>query len=264
MSTGTVQPATATPIQTMITAVSHVEDVHPALRRVTLTGPAIGDLVLPGPEAFFHLLLPPPGRATLTVDTSFTWEAYSATPEGDRPRGAYYTVWEHRPASAEIDVLVVLHGGVATASAWAARANPGDPVAIWGPRTTFAPPPAARRWVLCADETGTPAAAGVLRARPPGTPAIMLLETDTPATRQPLGDLPDVEVRWCYRRGRPAGSTTLLPDALADESPGSDAFVWAGAEHEAVAAVRDIVAAAGVRRSHRSLLAYWRRSAPTT
>ena len=92
-------------IRTLLTRVVAAEDVHRALRRVTLTGPALADLDLPGPDAFFHLLLPPPGRSDLTVDESFSWEAHAATPARDRAVGAYSTVWDHRPDRAELDVL---------------------------------------------------------------------------------------------------------------------------------------------------------------
>ena len=245
-------------IRTLLTRVVAAEDVHGALRRVTLTGPALADLDLPGPDAFFHLLLPPPGRSDLTVDESFSWEAHAATPARDRAVGAYYTVWDHRPDRAELDVLMVLHGDEGDGSAWAARARPGHPVAIWGPRTTFHPPADADRWVLCADETGTPAAGRVLRARPPGMPALLLAETDSPSTRQPLPDTGDAEFRWLYREGAPAGSTTLLEDALAAERLTPDVFVWAAAEHRTVDALREVARTARVARTHRSLLAYWR------
>jgi NADPH-dependent ferric siderophore reductase len=89
-------------------------------------------------------------------------------------------------------------------------------------------------------------------------PALLLAETDSPSTRQPLPDTGDAEFRWLYREGAPAGSTTLLEDALAAERLTPDVFVWAAAEHRTVDALREVARTARVARTHRSLLAYWR------
>ncbi len=267
-------------IRTFITEVRAVSDVHAGLRRVTFGGGDLSSLVITTPDAFLYLLLPPPGRTALTIDADFSWDAVPAMAEEDRPAGAYYTAWDWRPEVAELDVLMVLHGDEGPASAWAGRAQPGDPVALWGPRSSFDPPAEARRWVLCADETGTPAACRVAAARPAGTPVLLLLEADDEAHHQPLGPLEAqvagaggsggdegagaveagaVEVRWLHRDGAAPGSTTLLADALGEVGLQEGDFLWGAAEHHAVAAFRTLAADAGLPRTHRSLLAYWRR-----
>src|SRR5690606_926564 len=122
------------------------------------------------------LLLPPPGRDALTIDASFTWEQYGTMPDDERPVGAYYTLRRWRPDVAELDVLMVLHGDTGPASAWAHRAKPGDPVALWGPRTAYGPPAGSDRYLLVADETGLPAVAVVLEELDDGVPVQVVAE----------------------------------------------------------------------------------------
>ncbi len=143
--------AEAAKVRTFVTEVSAVERVHPHLRRITLAGGELASFRPVGPDSFVYVLLPPPGRTELTIDQQFTWTHYEEMPEADRPVGAYYTVRHWRPETSELSLLFVLHGDVGPASGWASRARPGDPLALWGPRTAYHPParhrlvPARRR-----------------------------------------------------------------------------------------------------------------------
>src|SRR5690606_24134752 len=135
------------------------------------------------------VLLPPPGRAELGIDQSFTWEAHARMPVEDQPVGAYYTLRRWRPEVAELDVRAVVHPAgepVGPASAWVARAQPGDRVALWGPRTAYDPPAGTDHLVLVADDTGLPAVAGILAAMPEGTTATVLAEVGSEAEHQEL------------------------------------------------------------------------------
>ena len=62
-------------IRTFLTEVVAVEDVHPHLRKVTFGGGDLTTFDPIGPDTFLYLLLPPPGRAELSIDQTFTWEA---------------------------------------------------------------------------------------------------------------------------------------------------------------------------------------------
>ncbi|MGE3620517.1 MAG: siderophore-interacting protein, partial [Acidimicrobiia bacterium] len=134
-------------IPTFVTRVVRVADENPRLRRITFGGGDLARFAPLGPDTFVYVLLPPPGRRDLTVDRSFTWLGWAATPEEDRAVGGYYTVRAWRPEPAEVDALFELHEPAGPASAWAARAEPGDPVALWGPREAYAPPPGTE-WLL--------------------------------------------------------------------------------------------------------------------
>jgi NADPH-dependent ferric siderophore reductase len=280
MTTGTDtdgdEPAPLAPrLRTHLTRVVRAEQRTPHVRRITLGG---GDLAtfaaLPNPDQFVHLLLAPPGRSELTVDDAFTWEGFYAMSEADRPVGAYYTVRHHRPARAEIDIDVVLHGdGVSDgggvmgpASAWARSAQPGDPVALWGPRTTFTPPQGrdGTAWyLLVADETGLPATAAIVDWLPTGAVAHVLIEVPDVAEEQPLFAGPGMRVHWLHRDGAPPGTTTALVDAVrALDLPAGGGYAWGGGESRAMTAVRRYLRRErDWRREDVSLTPYWRHAA---
>jgi NADPH-dependent ferric siderophore reductase len=253
-----------TSIRTFVTSVAAVEDVHAHLRQITFRGGDLATFTPLGPDTFLYLLLPPPGRTDLTIDQSFTWSRYDAMPESERPVGAYYTVRRWRPEQQEMDVLCVLHGDTGPASAWAARAEPGDPVALWGPRTAYEPPPDTDWYLLVADETGLPAVAAIIESLPEGTPVRVVAEADGPAERQELPDAPGVEVTWLYREGAPAGTITdRVAEAVRALSwPDGTPYVWGGGESRAMTAVRRHVRReVGLPRERVSLVAYWRHAA---
>ncbi|MFV0308765.1 MAG: SIP domain-containing protein [Desertimonas sp.] len=246
-------------IGTFLTSVTAVEDIHPHLRKVTLAGGDLTSFVPLGPDTFVYVLLPPPGRDRLTVDRSFTWEQFGQMPPSEQPVGGYYTVYDWRPADAEVDMLFVLHGE-GNASGWATRAGPGDPVALWGPRSGYHPPEGTDWQLLVADETGLPAVARILKDLPEGTPALVVAEVADADEHHPLPTRSDIEVTWLHRDGADAGTTTLLVDAVRAMDWRSGApYVWGGGESRAMTAVRRHVRdERGLERAAVSLVGYWR------
>ena len=269
------QVAELSTYRTLLTEVVAVEDVHPHLRGITFGGDDLAGLQLPGPDAFLYVLLPPPGRTELTIDQSFTWGAYNHMPADERPVGAYYTVRRWYPDARQVEMLFVLHGhedgngdgsGDGPASSWAAKATVGDPVALWGPRTSFDPPAGTDRYLLLADESGLPAVAAILDWLPPGIQVDVVAEVADAASRQELPERPSVTVTWCHRDGAPAGTTTLLLDAVtARPAPTPTTYVWGGGESRTFAAVRrHLRHTQGLPREAVALITYWRRSGGAT
>ncbi|HEU4841015.1 MAG TPA: SIP domain-containing protein [Ilumatobacteraceae bacterium] len=246
-------------IRTFLTTVARVEDVHPHLRRITFAGGDLATFAPSGPDTFCYVLLPPPGRSDLTIDESFTWEAYGAMAPAEQPVGAYYTVRAWRPEVTELDMLFVLHGE-GHASGWAARARRGDPAALWGPRTGYHPPAGTDWLLLVADETGLPAVAVILEQLPYGMPARVLAEVADEHEHQDLPVRHGVEITWLHRDGAPAGTTTLLADAVrAMPWPAGRPYVWGAGESRTMTAVRRHVRhERGLERAAVSLVAYWR------
>jgi NADPH-dependent ferric siderophore reductase len=117
--------------------------------------------------------------------------------------------------------------------------------------------------VLAADETGLPAVAAILEQLPPGMAARVFAEVANGDEHQPLPERPDTVVTWLHRDGRPAGTTTLLADAVgASTWPAGIPYVWGGGESHAMTAVRRHVRdVRGLDRTHVSLVAYWRYAA---
>ena len=249
-----------TSIRTFLTTVSAVEDLTPHLRKITFRGGDLATFSPVGPDTFLYVLAPPPGRAELTIDRSFTWAAHAAMPDEDKPVGAYYTLRHWRPEAQELDILCVLHDDAGPASAWAAGARPGDPVALWGPRTAYAPPPGTDWYLLVGDETGLPAVGAILESLPEGTTARVFAEVADVAERHQLAESPSYEVTWLHRDGAPAGTTTLLADAVrAMRWPGGTPYVWGGGESRTMTQVRRYVRhEIGLPSPAVSLVAYWR------
>jgi NADPH-dependent ferric siderophore reductase len=251
-------------IRTFLTQVAAVRDVTPHLREITFRGGDLATFEPLGPDTFLYLLLPPPGRSEVGIDQSFTWEAHALMAPEDQPRGGYYTLRRWRPEVAELDIWMVLHGDAGYASAWAARAQVGDQVALWGPRTAYGPPEGTDHLLLVADETGLPAVAVILEQLPVGVSATVVAEADDAEDRPPLPEAPGAQVHWVYRHGAEAGTTTLLADAVRalPALPGTP-YVWGGGESRTMTAVRRHVRdERGLDREQVSLVAYWRHAGP--
>jgi NADPH-dependent ferric siderophore reductase len=250
-------------IRTFVVEVVGVEDVHPHLRRITFGGADLASFEPLGPDTFLYVLLPPLGRTELTVDRSFTWEAYGQMPEAERPVGAYYTLRRWDAEAKRIEALFVLHGDEGAASAWAMRARVGDPVALWGPRTAFGPPAGTDRYLLVADETGLPAVAAIVESLDDDVPVHVVAEVAGVEGRQELPERPSVAVTWLHRDGAEPGTTTLLVDAVrALPAPTPTTYVWGGGESRAMTAVRKLVRRdRGLAREQASLVGYWRHAA---
>ncbi len=250
-------------IRTFVTSVSAVEDVHPHLRRITFAGGDLSTFAPLGPDTFIYVLLPPPGRTELSIDASFSWDQYREMPEADRPVGAYYTLHTWDPATTELSMLFVLHEPSGHASAWAAQAAVGDPVALWGPREAFLPPEDTGAYLLVADDTGLPAVASIIAALPTHVTATVIAEVDGPAEQQSLPQRPGVTVHWVHRNGAAPGSVAhLLVDELrtiASDDLGDRVYAWGGGESRAMTAVRrHLRQERGWSRDRVAMIAYWR------
>jgi NADPH-dependent ferric siderophore reductase len=250
-------------IRTFLTSVVRVEDVHAGLRRITFGGGDLATFSPLGPDTFLYVLLPPPGRTDLTIDQSFSWDAYPDMPVEEQPVGAYYTLRRWDPATTELEMLFVLHEPAGPASAWAASAAVGDPAALWGPRTAFHPPPGTERYLLVADETGLPAVAAIIESLDDDVPVTVLAEVADAPARQDLPSRPSVAIRWLHREGTPAGTSTALAGAAAGLEPmGAGTYVWGGGESRSMTGVRTLVRQGwGLPREAVSLIAYWRHAA---
>ncbi len=246
------------PTETFVTTVSRVRAIGHPFVRITF---AAGDLERfrpVGADQFLYLLLPPVGREELTIDSGFTWDGLREMPEAERPVGAYYTVREHRPDVAEIDIDVMLHEPAGVASSWAAEAKPGMPAALWGPRTAYHPPPEVRRQLLIGDETGLPAIAAILEAG--GPPARVIVELDE-RTALELPRVDDLKTTRIDRpAGEPGGDPQLL-EAVRALSDLSDAYVWGGGEFDSMGAIRrHLREERRLSATQVSLVGYWRRN----
>ena len=233
--------------------VRRVESLTPRLRRVALGGLDLAGFVSLGPTDHAKVFFPDASGSLpmpLLEDDRWVNRADPALTFRD------YTVRTHVPESGELvlDLVVHDHG---PAGRWAAQAAVGQELGVLGPRGSALPPLDRARYVLVADETGLPAVLNWLDRLPAGPRVDVLVEVRDASDEIPL---PGREATWLHRGDAPAGTTTLLPDAVAalDLGPG-DLWVWAGAEAGAVRAVRTHLTERGLGRGHLAMTGYWRR-----
>lgn len=250
-------------LRTHLAEVRRAAPLTPGVRRITFAGEDLATYEPLGPDQFLYLMLPPPGRDELTIGRDFDWISFYLMPEEDRPVGAHYTVRHHRPDDGEIDVDFVLHDHPGDVSGWALTAEPGNPVALWGPRTAYQPPADVDSYLLVADETGLPAVAAILEhlAGEGFTgPVRVVAEVADAGEHQPLPVGRDGEIAWLHRDGVAAGlSTQLLDTITARPLLGEVPYVWGGGESRTMTAIRKHVRhTVGLPRTHVSLTPYWR------
>ncbi len=240
-----------------------MENLTPTLRQITFRG-GLDDFESLGGDQFLYVLLPPPGRSELTVDRDFDWLAHERMPEADRPGGAYYSVREWRPTERELDMWFVLHGDAGVSSAWARRARPGDPIALWGPRRSFESPSGTTSYLLVTDETGFGAVSSVideLLAADPDVTVTVVAESDGPAGRVRFPSGRGIDVTWVDRAGAAPGTTSLLVDAVRSIGVAPGTYAFGAGESRRITAVRTHLRhEVDLNASEVSMTGYWRAS----
>lgn len=241
--------------------VARVERVADLLVRITLTGDDLHDFVTASFDDHVKTFFPAQPGAPLVLP-SFGPEGISF-PEGQpRPQARDYTPRRFDRERRELDLEFVLHGD-GPASEWAAQAQPGQSLAIAGPRGSFVVPTGFDWHVLIGDETALPAIARRLEELPAEAQAIVLLEVPEAVNEVPLNTKAQLNVQWLHRKGTAPGASMLLPEAAAKlVLPAGEGYVWAAAESAVARAVRDVMVGqhqVGKRRIRAS--SYWKRGA---
>jgi NADPH-dependent ferric siderophore reductase len=234
-------------------------NVTPRMRRVRLRGPDLARFSTGGMHV--RLLFPP--RAGVAPQWPVTGEdGRPLWPKGeDRPVMRIYTIRSIDVERGEIDIDFVLHDGDDTpGSTWAQRARPGDIVGAMGPAGGELPE--ADWYLLAGDETALPAIGRILAELPAECRATVLLEVADASEEQPLRSSAALDIRWVHRNGAPAGTTSLLEDALRGIAmPASAArrFIWAGCEQKSCRCLKRLLRKEWkVPTSEHQVVAYWR------
>lgn len=176
----------------------------------------------------------------------------------DQPVSRTYTVRWHDPVSRELAIDFVLHGDEGIAGDWAARAKPGDPVVMSKSSGKFRPDPSADRHIYAGDETALPAISSALEMLPGHAAGHVFIEVDSASDRQELTHPPGVEVTWLYRGGAPAGTGSLLLDALRTlRVRGGRVDVLAHGERTAMHEIRRLISRWDIDKRRVQVSSYW-------
>jgi NADPH-dependent ferric siderophore reductase len=246
------------PLHTGVAGVEAIEPLTPGMLRFTIHHESFRKPGIEQPGEILTLGWPMNGEELVLPQLG--WRFPDGKPE---QHWRNFTVRRFDPGRATIDVDVFLHGDLGRASAWARRAEVGDPVGFAGPRTHWEPDPEARWTLLVADETGLPALLAILETLPPGHRAIALAEVASDEERQPVDSPAHVELRWISRGGRPAGTTTVLADALRRlRLPLERGQGWGGGEALAMRDIRrHLVANCPAVTGSLKIMGYWKHRA---
>lgn len=244
--------------------VRRVERISPNFMRVTLAGDALAGFTSASFDDHLKLMLPAPGQ-----DEPLLPELGPNGPRladgAVRPVMRDYTPRRFDATAGELDIEFALHGD-GPAAAWAAQAQPGQKVAIGGPRGSFVIPTGFDWHLFIADDTGLPAIARRLEELPAGCRAIVVVAIEE-ADRRALTSAAALDVIWVAPQPAPpdasaADHSTLAAAARSLNLPTGQGYAWAAGEAHTIAAVRRVlVQQHGLDKSRIRAASYWKQGA---
>lgn len=238
--------------------VLRTEQLSPHMVRIIAGGPgfagyANNDFV----DRYVKIVFPQPGvDYQLPLDL---WTIRETMPREQWPYTRTYTVRWVDEAAQELAIDFVVHGDEGLAGPWALRAQPGDPLIFTGPGGAYNPAPDADWYLFAGDDAALPAIAASIESLPADAKGLAFLEVDSDADILEIAAPEGVELRWLLRSGVPAGSSSILLDALSEAEwlPGR-VDVFAHGERGYMKGLRDIFfKQRGLERSQVSLSGYW-------
>ena len=238
--------------------VLRTEQLSPHMVRIIAGGPgfagyANNDFV----DRYVKIVFPQPGvDYELPLDL---WAIRETMPREQWPYTRTYTVRWVDQAAQELAIDFVVHGDEGLAGPWALAAQPGDTLVFTGPGGAYNPAPDADWYLFAGDDAALPAIAAAIESLPADAKGLAYLEVDSDADILGITAPDGVELRWLLRSGVPAGSSSILLDALGEPEwlPGR-VDVFAHGERGYMKGLRDIFfKQRGLERSQVSLSGYW-------
>ncbi len=235
--------------------VTAVTDVTPHMRRFRLTGDLEG-FASPGHADHIKAFFFPKGVAPLLPPIGPHGAEF---PPGTRPEMRDYTprYWDVDAGWIKLDF--VLHGD-GPASSWAAGARVGDTLVIGGPRGSLVIPMAFDWYLLAGDETALPAIGRRIEELPQGAKVLAFIEVADTAEEQRFETRADLTLTYLHRDGSPAGTTSLVLDAItAADLPQGVAYGYIAGEVSMAKAVRaHLTQSRGFNPEYVKAAGYWR------
>ncbi|ASW57590.1 NADPH-dependent ferric siderophore reductase [Plantactinospora sp. KBS50] len=276
-------------VEPLVLQVSRRERLSAHFVRVTFGGDDLARFRYMGFDQWFRLFLPVHSdsleRLPARLDT-LSYLRFLTIPKSSRPVLRNYTVRAYRPDGPELDVDFVIHGrtgaggadgageprtgepgadqgadqgAAGPAATWAEACQPGDRVAILDEGIMFNPPADADRVLLVADETGLPAAAGILASLARDAQGHAVLEVPSEEDRQRLDAPAGVGITWVTRDDpRALPGRAALAAVRAMPAPPPTVYAWTAGEQGLPSALRRHWVAAGVPKERIMFCGYWR------
>ncbi|WP_246494716.1 siderophore-interacting protein [Brenneria izadpanahii] len=204
--------------------------------RIEFAGEALAGFASLGFDDHIKVFFPDPESGALhmpeVTEQGVTWK------DGVRPTGRDYTplYFDERQNRLTID-FYIHQGGVA--SDWATQAQPGDALAVGGPRGSLIVPTDYAFQLYVCDETGLPAFKR--RQRSIRAEHVKLFAfTDEAAGRAYLDNLSGVAASWLGSgKMQPENLTGLIAELDSIDLPDEDYFIWLTGEGDAVKKLSD-------------------------
>ncbi|MEZ2389487.1 siderophore-interacting protein [bacterium RCC_150] len=238
--------------------VLRTEQLSPHMVRIVAGGPGFAGFVNNEfVDRYVKIVFPQPG--VVYEQPLDLWAIRETMPRGQWPYTRTYTIRWVDEVARELAIDFVVHGDEGLAGPWAIAAKPGDSLIFTGPGGAYNPAPDADWHLFAGDDAAIPAIAASIEALPHEAVGKAFLEVDTDADVLEIAAPPGVELHWLFRSGVPAGSSTILLDALAEADwlPGR-VDVFAHGERGYMKGLRDIFFKQhGLERSQVSLSGYW-------
>ncbi len=199
--------------------------------------------------------------------TEFIWPMLNDSgrviwPGANKRPTRVYTIRRIDAPKGELDIDFALHDAAGPATRWARAASPGDIIGILGPAANGIQ--SAETYVLAGDETALPGIARILETLPPQARGTACIEIDSFEDQLTLQHPQGIAVHWLYRDGKPAGTTSLLLEALQGfrwPQDLSQAFFWGGCEHKAFRTIHHFLSQeVGLPRERQTFYSHWHRS----
>ncbi len=239
-----------------------VEDLGAGMRRVTFEAPELTAFECAGPDEYFGLVMPHPGRGLVMPDPEplNVRASIAAIPEDVRPDLRWYTIRSHDRAAGRIDVDIVTHGDSGPGSAWTVRASVGDPAGFRASGALYRGLDLVGRQVLVADETAVPSVAAILDALGGAEAAAargveVHVEVSDPAVLRGY-DLGPAKVH--VRRGVPGSAVVPALDTHLAAGGAPVVYAWACGETDLAAGARRALVRHGVDRRKIYFCGYWK------
>lgn len=244
--------------------VARAYDVTPRMRRVVISIDEGIERLMTGGLHVRLLILPDQAREPVWPHLSKTGAIVWAEGEDAQTRRVY-TIRAGNIQRREIEIDFVMHAGDNMPGAhFGATARPGDIVGVVGPGGVL---PEAQTYVFAGDETALPVMLRMAREMPAGKQLTVYAEIDNEAERQEIVSKAAVDWHWLYRRGRGAGTTGMLEDALRQHAFNGkdDLHVFVGCEKIEARSIKKVLTEeAQLPKASIHSAGYWVRGADDT